>query len=100
MSIAYQLKLHRFAAAVFLLSSLLLGGCAISTVSSRTDARAEVPPSPKTRSYPPVQDHPQERKMPATTPDERSKLSQELKAALDQAAAAKAQGAPPEPIKR
>ena len=100
MSIAYQLMLHPFAAAVFLLSSLLLGGCASSTGSSLTDARAEVPVSQKTSSYPAVFDTSPERKMPAMTPDERSKLSQELNAALDQTGAAKARGGPLEPIKR
>jgi hypothetical protein len=55
------------------------------------DARAEVPTSPKTSSYPAVFDpSPPKRKLPAMTPEERSKLSQELNAAL---AAAKANAA-------
>ena len=99
MSIAYRLKLPPFAATVFLLSSLLLGGCASSTGSSLMDARAEVPASQKTSSYPAVFDPSPKQKLPAMTPDERSKLSQELNAAL-QAAATKAQGGPLKPIKR
>ncbi|MBR1152969.1 hypothetical protein [Bradyrhizobium sp. JYMT SZCCT0428] len=100
MSIAYQLKLPPFAPAVILLSSLLLGGCASSAGSSLMDARAEVPTSQKTSSYPAVFDPSPKRKIPAMTPDERSKLSQELNAALDRAAAAKAQGGPLKPINR
>ena len=99
MSIAYRLKLTPFAATVFLLSSLLLGGCASSTGSSLMDARAEVPAPQKTSNYPTVFDPSPKRQMPGMTPDERSKLSQELNAAL-QAAATKAQGGPLKPIKR
>jgi hypothetical protein len=101
MSIAFERKLPAFAAAVFLLSSLLLGGCASSAVSSLMDARAEVPPSPKTSAlYPAVHDMPPKREISAMTPDERSKLTQELIATRDhQAEAAKAKAGPLEPIK-
>jgi hypothetical protein len=62
------------------------------------DARAEV--HPKASVCLPVHDLPPQREMPGMTPDERSKLKQELLAARDrQAAAAKAQGGPMEPIK-
>jgi hypothetical protein len=88
------------AATVLLLYSVLLGGCATSAGSSLMDARAEVPPSPKTSAYPAVHDLPPKRKMPAMTPQEWSRLSQELGTALRRAAAAKAQGAALEPIKR
>ena len=100
MNNAYELKLPAFAAAVLLLSTLSLGGCATSTGSPLMDAQAEVPPSPKTSAYPAVHDLPPKRKMPAMTPEERSRLSQELDSALRRAAAAKAHGAALEPIKR
>jgi hypothetical protein len=101
MSIAYQLKLPPFAAAAFLLSSLLLGGCASSTGSSLMDARGEAPTAQKTSSYPAVFDPSPKRKLSAMTPEERLKLSQELNnAALDQAAAVKAQDGPLKPINR
>ena len=107
MSIAYQLKLPAFTGAVLLLFSLLLGGCASSTVSSssmdaRADARAEVSASRKTSAYPAVHDLPPKREMSATmSPADRSRLTQELLAARDhQAAAAKAQGGPLNPINR
>ena len=77
-----------------LLLSLSLGGCATSTApSSLMDARAEAPMPAKTGAYLPVEDLPPPRQQPAMTPDERSKLKQELLAARDrQAAAVKAQG--------
>jgi hypothetical protein len=65
------------------------------------DARAEAPASPKTSPYP-LGNLPPEREQRAMTPDERSKLKQELIAARDhQLAVAKAQGdiAPIEPVK-
>jgi hypothetical protein len=64
------------------------------------NSRAEAPIPPKTSDYLSVHDLPAPRAMPAMTPDERSKLKNELTAARDrQDAAAKAQGAPLEPIK-
>jgi len=99
MDIAYVYKQITALAAVLLLLSLSLGGCATSTAgSSLMDARAEVPP--KASVYLPVHDLPPQREMPGMTPDERSKLRQELMAARDrQDAAAKAQGPPLEPVK-
>ena len=93
---ASQIKLPPFAAGVFLLSSLLLGGCANSSL---LDARAEVPAPHKIGAYPAVHDLPAKPRV-SMTPEERSKLSQELNAALRQAAAAKAQGGPPNPTMR
>jgi hypothetical protein len=92
-------QITALAAGTPLLLSLSLGGCATSTAgSSLMDARAEV--LPKASIYLPVHDLPPQREMPGMTPDERSKLKRELLAARDrQAAAAKAQGAPLEPIK-
>jgi hypothetical protein len=104
MGIAYvsnERKLTALATAVLLLSSLSLGGCATSTAgSSLMDARAEAPASPKTSAYPSLGNLAPEREDRAMTPDERSKLKQELIAARDrQAAAAKAQGGPLEAMK-
>jgi hypothetical protein len=92
MRIAY---IHKaLAAGALLLLNLSLGGCATSTGgSSPMDARAEVPVPPKTGVYLPVEDLPPQREMPAMTPDERSRLKQELIAARDrQAAVVKARG--------
>lgn len=104
MNVAYGSGNRRtgtLAAAALLFSSFALGGCATSgTGTSPMDARAEVP-APK-NAYPPIQDAPPDRANTAMTPDERSKLKQELLAARDrQAAVAKAQGgiAPFEPVK-
>jgi hypothetical protein len=106
MGVAYvsnERKLTALAAGALLLSSLPLGGCATSTAgSSLMDARAEVPAPPKTSAYLPVEVLPPAREERAMTPDERSKLKQELIAARDrQVAAAKAQEgpAPVEPVK-
>jgi hypothetical protein len=89
-------KISAFGAAALLLSSLSLGGCATSVM----DARAEAPAPAKKGAYLPVEDLPPKRDNPVMTPDERLKLKQELLAARDrQAAVAKAQGAPLEPIK-
>jgi hypothetical protein len=101
MGIAYVFKqMAAFAAAAPLLLSLALGGCASSTGSSLMDARAEAPLPPKTSVYLPVDDLPPPREQPVMTADERSKLQKELVAARDrQAAAAKAQGGPLEPMK-
>jgi hypothetical protein len=90
MGIAYAYKqITALAAGVLLLSSLLLGGCATS--SSLMDARAQAPAPPKANAYLPVEDLPSQREKPAMTPDQRSKLKQELIALRDrQAAAAKA----------
>ena len=65
------------------------------------DARAEASPlPPKTGVYLPVNNLPPPREQAVMTPDERSKLQNELVAARDrQAAAAKAQGGPLEPMK-
>jgi hypothetical protein len=100
MGIAYVYsQIAALAAAIPLLLSLSLGGCATSTAgSSLMDARAEVPAPPS--AYLPVHDLPPKREMLAMTPDERSKLKQELMAARDrQTAAAKGQGGPLEPVK-
>lgn len=99
MGIAYK-PTAAFAAAALLLS-LSFGGCATSTSgSSLMDARAEAPPAlPKTSDYLPVEVSPPARDQPTMTTDERSKLKKELLAARDrQEAAAKAQGAPLEPL--
>ena len=96
MGIAYLYRrIAALAAGTPLLLSLSLGGCVTSTAgSSPMDARAEVPVSPKTSAYLPVEDLPPKREMPAMTSDERMKLQKELIAARDrQLAAAKAQGA-------
>jgi hypothetical protein len=94
-------KISAFATAALVLSSLSLGGCATSTaVSSVMDARAEAPAPAKKSAYLPVEDLPPKRDNPIMTSDERSKLQKELIAARDrQAAAAKAQGGPLEPLK-
>jgi hypothetical protein len=106
MGIAYgsdKRKITALAAGVLLLSSLALGGCASSTGgASLMDARAEAPALPKANPYPSLGNSPPEREQHAMTPDERSKLKQDLLAARDhQAAVAKAQGglAPFEPAK-
>ena len=101
MGIAYLYRqITALAAGTPLLLSLSLGGCATSTGSSLMDARAEAPVPPKTSAYLPVEDLPPPREKPVMTPDERLKLQKELIAARDrQAAAAKAQGAPLEPVK-
>jgi hypothetical protein len=60
------------------------------------DAQAEAMMTPKTSANLPIENIPPRRENPAMTPDERSKLKNELIAARDrQAAAAKAQGAEP-----
>jgi hypothetical protein len=97
MSVAYvsnDRKLASLAAAALLLSSLSLAGCATSTAgSSLMDARAEAPPVPKASAYPPLQDLPPKRTVPAMTADERLKLTKELIAARDhQAPPIKARG--------
>ena len=94
MDIAYVYKQITALAAVLLLLSLSLGGCATSTAgSSLMDARAEAPVPPKTSAYLPVEDLPPKREMPAMTPDERLKLQKELIAARDrQAPSGKARG--------
>jgi hypothetical protein len=102
MGIAYVYERSTaLAAGALLLLSLPLGGCATSTVgSSVMNARAEVP-APRS-TYLPVQDLPPKRAMSAMTPDERSKLKQELITARDhQEAVSKAQGglAPLDPVK-
>jgi hypothetical protein len=110
MGVAYasnERKTRALAVGALLLAGLSLGGCATSTVgstagSSLMDARAEAPAAPKPGAYPPLGNPPSDRDKPAMTPDERSKLKQELIAARDrQAAVAKAQGglAPLEPAK-
>jgi hypothetical protein len=77
-------KITTLAAAALLLSSLSLGGGAISTAgSSLMDARAEAPARPKTSGYPAVEDLPPKREKPAMTADERLKLQKELIAARD-----------------
>jgi hypothetical protein len=104
MDIAYlsnERKIKALAAGALLLSSLWLGGCAVSTPGfSLMDARAETP-TPAS-GYLPVQDVPPKREKPAMALDERSRLKQELTAARGhQAAVAKVQGgvAPIEPVK-
>lgn len=81
-------------AAVLLVASLPLGGCATSPQSSLMDAHAEVPTSApkKTSGYLPVEDLPPPRQQAAMTADERAKMQKELIAARDrQAGVAKAQ---------
>jgi hypothetical protein len=73
-----------FAVGTLLLSSLALSGCVTSTEgSSLMDARAEGPAAPKTSAYPPVEDAPPKRAVPAMTADEQSKLKKDLTAARD-----------------
>ncbi|MGD1074222.1 MAG: hypothetical protein ABSB15_29300 [Bryobacteraceae bacterium] len=75
------------AAGALLLLGLSLGGCATSSAgSSLMDARAQSPAPPKAGAYLPVEDLPPKREMPAMTPDERSKLKNELTAARDRQA--------------
>jgi len=85
MGVAYSNeKLTGLAAAVLLLLSLSLGGCATSTTgSSLMDARAEAPMPSKANGYLPVEDLPPPRESPVMTPDERSKLKSGLLAARD-----------------
>ncbi|QPF88169.1 hypothetical protein IC762_18860 [Bradyrhizobium genosp. L] len=89
-------------AAVLLLLSVPLGGCATSPQSSLMDAHAEAPtPAKKDASMPakksgylPVEDLPPPRQQATMTPDERAKMQKELTAARDrQAETAKAQAA-------
>jgi hypothetical protein len=100
----YERRMALVSAALVLLS-LSSGGCAASTAgSSLLDARAEVPVppkiSPKTSAYPLVEDLPPPRDNPAMTPDERSKLQQDLLAARDRQATKKPKGpAPVAPVK-
>jgi hypothetical protein len=79
--------------AVLLLMSVPLGGCITSSAnSSLMDARAEAPKLSASPSYMPVEEVPSDRKTPALTVDEQSKLKKELTAVRDrQAEAAKAQ---------
>ena len=96
-SVAYvsnDRKLAALAAGALLLSSLSLGGCAISIAgSSLMDARAEALPVPKASAYPPLEDLPPKRTAAAMTTDERLKLTKELIAARDrQAPPSKARG--------
>jgi hypothetical protein len=78
------------ALATLLVLSVSLGGCATSTPgSSLMDARAEAPAPSKKGAYLPVEDLPPNREMMSA--EERSKLKQELTAARDRQAAAKAQ---------
>jgi hypothetical protein len=97
--VSNERRLTALAAGALLVSSLSLGGCATSTGgSSLMNARAETPTP--TSEYLPVHDLPPKREMPTMTPDERSKLKQELNAARErQEAASKAQGGPLEPMK-
>ena len=78
--------------AALLLLSVSLGGCMTSgTNASLMDAHAEAP-RPTSRAYLPVEEMPADRKTPALTVDEQTKLKRDLAAARDrQAAAAKAQ---------
>lgn len=67
-------------AAATLLLAASLGGCATSTPgSSLMDARAEMPTSPKPRSYLPVEDLPPDGQ--TMTSDQQTKLKNELIAA-------------------
>jgi hypothetical protein len=85
------------AAALLLLSSLSLGGCANSSLM---DARAEAPVPAKKSVYLPVEDLPPKRDNPVMTPDERLKLQKELIAARDrQAPKAGASAESPQPLK-
>jgi hypothetical protein len=84
-----ELRLTALAVGALLLSSLSLGGCSVSAIGSLLDAPA------KTSGYLPVEDLPPAREQSAITPDQQSKLKQELNAARDsQAAAAKSQEVP------
>ena len=85
-------KVMARAASAVLLLTVSLCGCATSTAgSSLMNARAEVPPPPKSSGYPAVEDLPQGRE--GMTADERTKLKSELIAARDrQAAPVKVQG--------
>jgi hypothetical protein len=78
---------------LLLLTSASLGGCITSSASSSLmDARAEAPRPSASRSYMAVEDVPSDRKVPALTVDEQSKLKNEMTAVRDrQKAAAKAQ---------
>jgi hypothetical protein len=97
MGIAYVDKQKvALVAGALLLVSLSLGGCATSTGgSSLMDARAEVPASPKTSGYLPVEVLPSARDKAVMTTDERLKLQKELIAARDR----QEKAAPAEPVK-
>jgi hypothetical protein len=85
----------RVAAAALLLLGLLLGGCGSSLIDKQAGAAA-----PKTSGYLPVEDLPPDRDEAAMSTADRDKIKAELLAARDsQAAAAKAQGSPLEPMK-
>jgi hypothetical protein len=104
MSIAYvSRRITAFAVGAPLLVSLSLGGCVTSGAGySLMDAHAEapMPPPSKTIGYLPVEDLPPPRDQAEMTLAEQTKLKKELLAARDrQAAAAKAQGGPLQPLK-
>lgn len=89
LSASRKRSVTEFGAGALLLLNLSLGGCAASTTGSPLDARAEAPSAfPKTSAYLPVGETPPERPTPLLTPDERSKLKQELLAARDRQASA------------
>jgi hypothetical protein len=71
------------ALAASLLLSLSVIGCATSSPNSLMDARAEASAPPKASAYLAVEDLPSDRKKPAMTIDERTKLMKELSAARD-----------------
>lgn len=79
--------------AMLLLISASLGGCITSSAnSSLMDARAQAPKPSASRPYMAVEDVPSDRKAPALTADEQTKLKNEMTAVRDrQKAAAKAQ---------
>jgi hypothetical protein len=79
--------------ALLLLLSIGLEGCVTSNAgSSPMDSRAEAPKSAPSRVYMPLEDTPSDRRTPALTADEQSKLKKELTGVRDgQAAKAKAQ---------
>jgi hypothetical protein len=91
-SIAHvNLRVTEIASASLLLLSLLLSGCATSTVgSSIMDARAEVAVHPKATGYPAVEDIPPRPEKAAMASDEQLKLKKELLATRERQAKFKA----------
>jgi hypothetical protein len=81
----------RAAVSLLVLLCVSIAGCVTDSAASLRDARAEAPRPSSKPAYLPLDDMPSNRKAPALTTDEQSKLKQDLAAARDrQAAAARA----------
>jgi hypothetical protein len=79
------------AVSLLVLLCVSIAGCVTDSAASLRDARAEAPRPSSKPAYLPLDDMPSNRKAPALTTDEQSKLKQDLAAARDrQATAARA----------